>query len=195
MKKEVSDHLSRVFFEKRVLKKQDKSSSHKIILTGCLILVFILAVFLFGRAEEKPFFAKGKDLILENHEGPYRIDFDFADTSSKIKTLKIDLGMIDIHQYESLTFSIRMSSPSTRQSNSIKVSLVNKRNEISSLYISDIDNSWKRITVPFSKFSNIHDWTSVSEVSFTCEEWNIFPKKGTLLAEGIGFTKKRIPNL
>jgi|GEM_PF-916923 len=195
MKKEVSDHLSRAFFEKRVLKKQVKGNRRRIILTGCLVLVFIFLLFLWGRADEKPFFAKGKDLVLENHEGPYRIDFDFSDTASKIKVLRIDLGMIDIHEYESLTFSLRMPSPSTRQSNSIKVSLVNKRNETSSLYISDINNSWKRITVPFSKFSNIHDWTSVSEVSFTLEEWNVFPKKGELLAEGIGFTKKRIPNL
>lgn len=195
MKKEVSDHLSRAFFEKRVLKKRDKGNRFRMILTGCLALVFIFVLFFMLRSDEKPFFAKGKDLILENHEGPYRIDFDFSDAAFKIKVLRIDLGMIDIHHYESLTFSLRMPSPSPRQSNNIKVSLVNKRNETASFYVSGINNSWKRITVPFSKFPNIHDWTCVSEVSFALEEWNVLPKEGALLAEGIGFTKKRIINL
>ena len=193
MKKEVSEHLSRAFFENKKPKKPEKKSALFFILSGCGVLVLIFAIIWWGKVDQRPFLAQGQDLILEKNDGPYEIDFDFSKAPTKVKNLAIDLGGMDIHRYESLTFSIRIPDGATRQSNSVKVILVNNRKEAASLYISNINNSWKKITVPFSEFSGIHDWTSLVQLSFVLEEWNVLPKNGQLLVDQIGFSKKRIP--
>ena len=194
MKKEVSEHLSRAFFEIKKKKKKTIYTPFFWIVTICSVVGFSFCLIWWGRVERRPLFEQGQDLVLEKHDGPYSLNFDFTSSPTKIQVLSIDLGSMDIHRYESLTFSIRIPDGATRQANSIKVSLVNKRKETSSLYISEINNSWKKVTLLFSNFIGIHDWTCVDHISFSMEEWNVLPKKGDLLIDNIGFSKKR-PNV
>ncbi|PIZ83982.1 MAG: hypothetical protein COX96_06120, partial [Candidatus Omnitrophica bacterium CG_4_10_14_0_2_um_filter_44_9] len=96
---------------------------------------------------------------------------------------------IDLSNYKRLSFSIRLKDADTRQLGSVKVGLVNIRKETSSLYVSDINNSWKKLSLPFSDFGKIQDWTRPIKITFTLEEWNIFAKKGELLIDGVEFSK------
>jgi hypothetical protein len=71
----------------------------------------------------------------------------------------------------------------------VKVGLVNTRRESSSLYLSEVNNSWKKLSLSLSAFDKIQDWSRPLNISFTLEEWNIVPIRGKLLIDSIEFSK------
>ena len=190
MKKEVSDHIAKAFFENKNNKKNYRSFSLGLVLTLGVIITFILVVTFLLKSDKKNILVLGQKILLEKHDGPYVLNFNFSDSSSKVESLIIDIPDIDVSAYTKLKFSVRIKDTDTRKLGVLKVALTNRRKESSNLYISEIDNAWKEINVSLSDFNRIHDWSNLAKLSFTIEEWNLFPKKGELLIEGIEFSKK-----
>ncbi|OIO36403.1 MAG: hypothetical protein AUJ74_02590 [Candidatus Omnitrophica bacterium CG1_02_44_16] len=189
MKKEVSDHLAKAFFDKRDTKKEDKSFIFYIAVSLLFVAVLLFVSGFLTKPNLKGYYIRDEKLVFEKHDGPYILNFNFRDSSSKIETLAINIPDIDLSNYKRLSFSIRLKDADTRQLGSVKVGLVNIRKETSSLYVSDINNSWKKLSLPFSDFGKIQDWTRPIKITFTLEEWNIFAKKGELLIDGVEFSK------
>lgn len=187
MKKEISDHLAKTFFDKKAEVKQGKNTYFIIALTLFLLAGFGSAGYLLFKPTVWCVFDKGQHIIFEKHDGPYILNFDFTNAPSKQEGLKIDIPDIDLSGYKQLKFSVRVVSEIPQQLGSLKVGVVTKRQEISSLYISEINNSWKKVVVLFSDFKNISDWSGIAQLSFTLEEWNTNPKKGKLMVDSIEF--------
>jgi len=189
MKKEISDHLAKAFFDKKEKKKEDKSFVFYIVVSLLFVAVLLFVSGFLSKPSLKGYYIRDEKLVFEKHDGPYILRFNFQDSSSKVETLVINIPDIDLTSYKRLSFSVRLKDADTRQLGSVKVGLVNIRKETSNLYLSDINNSWKKLSFPFSDFGKIQDWTRPTKILFTLEEWNTFAKRGELLIDGVEFSK------
>ncbi len=189
MKKEVSDHIAKAFFETKAVKKNDDRLLFYIVVSLLFVACFIFVSSFFLGPKFKQIAQQGQNIIFEKHDGPYVLSFNFQDAQSKIETLNIDFPDVDLSAYKRIVFSIRMKDGGAQKLGAVKVSLVNKRRESSSQYLSDIKNSWRKLSLPLSDFGKIQDWTHLSKISFSLEQWNIVPVKGELLIDGIEFSK------
>jgi hypothetical protein len=189
MKKEVSDHLAHVFLETRPAQKQKKEKSffYFLALSPGLITVFILGLTLWPRFAPRVLVLKNEALRLERRDGPYHLRFDFSQSAGNPAALDIEMPDADLRRYKKIAFLARLRDAGAHRLGTLKVSLVNKRKETSSRYISEVDSSWKKIVVPFSAFGNIQDWSHLSFLTFTLEPWNALSKKGELLIDDIQF--------
>lgn len=189
MKKEVCDHLAHVFLEKRPAQNQKKEKSffYFLSLSLGLIAVFILGLTLWPRFAPKVLALKNEALRLERHDGPYHLKFDFTQSASSSATLDIEMPDVDLRHYKKIAFSVRLRDADARRLGTLKVSLVNKRRETSSHYISEVSSSWKKVVVPFSAFGKIQDWSHLNFLTFTLEPWNAISQKGRLLIDDIQF--------
>ena len=86
----------------------------------------------------------------------------------------INIPDIDLSGYGALKFSVRLKDAGEHKLGVLKVGVMNKRKEFSSLYVPEINNRWKRIILPFSEFNQIRSWSDVAQLSFTLEEWNSY---------------------
>lgn len=194
MKKEISDHIARTFFEKKiptVVKKEKKHLPRRVWIL-LLFMVFLAAAlgFKLMRFEGAELLKVETNLALVNHEGPYRLSFDFTKPAgSKIESLTLDMPQIDLRGYKKVRISLRLMGEDSRRVGTIKVSLVNTRKETSSFYVQSVGRSWTRLDIPCENFPAINDWSNLKQLSFTIEEWNLRPKKGVLLIDGIEFVK------
>ena len=60
---------------------------------------------------------------------------------------------------------------------------------ISTRDLSLVRLKWQELTIPFEEFTQITDWTNVTDVEFVFEAWNAEKKKGVVLIENVGFSK------
>ena len=92
---------------------------------------------------------------------------------------------MNVSKYEKLSFSIRgleEGSPGI-----VKVVLKNQKNETAIYYAKGVRLKWRSFNIPFEEFTQITDWTTLTDVSFVIEAWNAEKKKGIILLEGICF--------
>jgi hypothetical protein len=189
MKKEISDHIANAFLQKKAGKKRDKSFFFIITVTFFILASFVLGIGLFVGPNAKKIPAAGQNILFEKFDGPYVLNFNFEDSTSKLQTLVIDIPKIDLSGYKIYKFSVRLKNAPKKPGASMKVGLVDQRAETSSLYISELNDSWNKVALPLTDFDKIQDWSGLVKLTFTVEEWNIPVKKGELLIEGIEFSK------
>ena len=193
MKKEISDHIAQTFFEKKrsPQKQAKKHASYRIrVLLFLLSALFVLAALKLIVSVRHETLYVARRLTLATHDGPYRLDFNFLNrATSKVETMSIEIPDIDLREYRKIRFSLRLTGDDNQKDGIVKVSLINKRKEASSLYLRNVGHSWKRIEIPREDFRSLHDWSHLSQLSFSLEEWNVRPKKGVLLIDGVEFVK------
>ncbi len=191
MKKEVSDHLAKVFFESRPAQKIKKTRSlfDYAILSVGVLAVMVLASMLITKNRFFSVTADPEILKIERYDGPRVLKFDFSKEMSGAETLFVGLPELDLSKYHKVGFSVRLLEPQTRRKAALKVSIVNKRREISSLYIRQINHSWKQVIVPFTAFRELGDRSIVTGILFSLEPWNTSAETGRLLIDDIQFLK------
>ncbi len=189
MKKIVSDHLAAAFLEKKAPKKKKSQRLFYGGLAGFIILFFVLLVLLFSRGSIKGIVLHGQNILLDKHDGPYVLNFDFPSATTRVEALVIDVPDMDLSTYKYLKFSTRLADIVSSLKGTLRVGLTNHRNETSSLYITAIDSSWKKVKLPIARFDKIHDWSGAFKLIFTLEDWNQSAKKGKLLVDGLEFSK------
>lgn len=189
MKKEVSEHLSKAFFENKKKKKSDNRVL-VLVLTLCIAVVLFFSIIYYIKNGAASFKVPGHQLVLEKRDGPFILNFDFSNAATKAQSLNIDLADMDLRGYDTLKFAIRLVDAGAQEKSRIKVALVNKRKETSTLYLPPATNSWQKLSVKFSVFKNIEDWSNLTRLVFTLEEWNLSSDKGRLMVDDIEFSKK-----
>ncbi|HAJ56565.1 MAG TPA: hypothetical protein DCL35_02220 [Candidatus Omnitrophica bacterium] len=191
MKKEISDHLAKAFLETkaRQKKKYDTSFVFYIAISAVLLAAFVFSTTILANLSSDKIRAKAESLRLERYDGPYSLKFDFSGSASNIAALDIDIPDAGLNRFTKLAFFARMRKADDSRASTLKVSIVNKRRETSSQYVTGINSSWKKIIVPFSGSDKMRDLSGPIVLSFTLEPWNISAKKGELLIDDIQFLK------
>lgn len=106
--------------------------------------------------------------------------------------LAADSGYANISKYKYLSFYIK----GIASEKSLKVELKNKNNISSSLYVTDyldggITNNWQEVKIPLDAFSNLENYTQISQLVFVFENTylgiNSFPLSGAVYIDSVSF--------
>jgi len=192
MKKEVSEHLARAFFETESVIEKPKTKEHHFVLFVVVSLGVVLGL-IFGvnvlwRMGRRNMLAASQSLGVERHGGPYRLKFDFLNNPSKIEALYIDLPDLDLKDYFRVRFSSRLRGD-IRDLGSLKIVLETARRESHAVYTPGVASFWRRLEIPLDEFKSIHDRSRVSRISFILEPWNVKARKGELLIDNVEFSR------
>lgn len=188
MKKEISDHLARTFFDKKSKPKEKKSRYFVLVVMAVVALALSFGIKLARQGNSEGFSALGERVSLEKHDGPYILRFDFTNRSTPVQSLNIELPDFDLSRYHYLKFSARLAGTEVRRLGVLKISLMNRLKETAHTYSPQLNQSWKIIKIPLSQFEALHDRAGFLVLSYTLEEWNVNPKKGEVLIDGIEFS-------
>ncbi len=187
---EIYEHLAQVYLDKNSGEKKEPKPSFKLTREARVILTlfivglafYTLTAFLFQRNED----LKSNIIFALNHS-PIRIKYNVNPPYPQIKDFSIDIPPVDIAKYRRLNFSIRGLEEG--YPDVVKVVVRNRRNEVAFKYIRDVNLKWQRQTISFDELSGISDFSSISEVEFVLEAWNVEKKKGIILIDDLCFSK------
>lgn len=185
---EIYDHLARVYLGKRKeADAQEKSRWNAWLLNNVLIAAIIFAGAFYGWTAFWAQHGSGRSrVIFALHNGLVRLDYDFTQDFSPVKSLSLSIPAMDASKYKNVQFSVRVKdggSPGI-----LKVVLANEKGETAAYYIQGMDASWQEYRIPLEEFRQITDWTRLKDISFVMESWNVEPKKGLVLIDNICFT-------
>jgi hypothetical protein len=187
---EIYDHLAKVYLGKRESVAPKKSKPKPINRSLLVINIVITAVitistvygftaFLTRRAGLK------SQVFYALNNNPIRLSYDLNDPYPATKTFSITIPNKDVSKYKALNVSIRGMDGA--YPGIVKVVVGNQKNEQAIYYIQNVETNWQKASIPFAKL-NLTDWTTITDVSFVLEAWNVDFRRGTVLIDGVSFS-------
>jgi hypothetical protein len=119
------------------------------------------------------------------NNNPIRIAYDLNEPFPATKTFSITIPNKDVSKYKVLNVSLRGMDGA--YPGIVKVVVGNQKNEQAIYYIQNVQASWQKASIPFEKL-NLTDWTTITNVSFVLEAWNVDFRRGTVLIDGVSFS-------
>jgi hypothetical protein len=186
---EIYDHLAKVYLGKRqdiVEQKKKKTLNQSWLVINIVITAVILISTVYGFTA---FLTRkvtiNNEVFYTLNNNPIRIIYDLNDPFPSTKTFSITLPSKDASKYSHLNLTIRGMKES--YPGIVKMIVGNQRNEKASYYIQNVQGDWQKISISLDKL-NLTDWSSVTDVSFVLEAWNMDFKKGTVFIDDISFS-------
>jgi len=186
---EIYDHLAKVYLGKRqdVVEQKKKKSLNRswlvmnIAITAVILIstVYGFTAFLTRRVTFK------NEVFYSLNNNPIRIVYDLNDPFPSTKTFSITIPHKDVSKYTHLNLSIRGMNDS--YAGVVKMVVGNQRNEKAIYYIQNVQGAWQKVSIPLEKL-NLTDWSTITDVSFVLEAWNVDVKKGTVLIDDLSFS-------
>ena len=185
---EIYEHLAKVYLGKRqdaVVGKKKKPVNQpwlviNIVITAVLLIstVYGFTAFLTHKAGLK------SQVFYTLSNNPIRIVYDLNDPFPATKIFAIDIPLNAV-KYASLNFSIRGMNGA--YPGIVKMTVLNQKNERATYFVRNVNADWQKVRVPLESL-NLTDWTTVREVAFVMEAWNVDFRKGTVLIDDISFS-------
>jgi len=187
---EIYDHLAKVYLGKRESvvekKRKFKPVNHSWLVINIVITAVIAICTVYGFTA----FLTHRDNLKSQvfyalNNNPIRLTYDLNDPYPATKTFSMTLPNKDVSKYKALNVSLRGLDGA--YPGIVKVIVANQKNEKASYYIQNVNMQWRTVNIPFEKL-NLTDWTSVTDVSFVLEAWNVDFRRGALLIDGVSFS-------
>ena len=186
---EIYDHLAKVYLGKRqnaVEKKKKKALNTSWLIINIVITAVILVSTVYGFTAFLTHRVTLKNEVFYSlNNNPIRISYDLNDPFPSTKSFSISIPQKDASKYSHLNLSIRGQNGA--YPGVVKMMIGNLRNEKAIYYIQNVQGAWQKINVPLGKL-NLTDWSTVTDVSFIIEAWNVDSKKGAVLIDDISFS-------
>ena len=186
---EIYDHLAKVYLGKRenvVQQKKKKTLNQSWLIINIVITAVILVSTVYGfTAFLTRRVTLKNEVFYSLNNNPIRIGYDLNDPFPSTKVFAITIPNKDVSKYTHLNLSIRGMNEA--YPGVVKMVLGNQRNEKATYYIKNVQTAWQKINIPLDKL-NLTDWSSVTDVSFLLEAWNVDFKKGAVLIDDIAFS-------
>lgn len=187
-KDDIYDHLAQVYLGKR--RKDDAKTKKQFnawLLINGLITAIIFSSAFYGLTA---FLTHNKDELKQNviyslHQGAVRFDYDFKGSSNPVEKFSLSIPDMDVGKYGSLEFSMRGKEEGVP--GIVKVVVTSRYNEEAYHYIEGVNLAWQDYHIPLTEFREISDWSSVQDVAFVLESWNVEDKRGIVLIDNINF--------
>jgi len=181
-KKEIYEHLAKIYLDASV-KKKKKNKNHQKLIQNFFLLSLILVIgssaYLYTYFSKNSNLSSETSLYLKNDVS--KINFNFDPAKKEIFT--INLKRLNVGRFKSLGFSARKVNPNDFIS--LRVEFISSFKERSEVYVRDIPSKWQDYTLDLSSFKKINDWSEISSLSFTVEEWNAKEKKGVVYIDDV----------
>lgn len=186
---DIYDHLAQVYLGKRAktdVKKKQKISAWLVINIFITVMIFVSAFYGLTAFLTRHDSSLQSRVIFSLHNGPVRIEYDLSDSFSPVKTFALDIPSIDAARYNNIQFSIRGKEEGVP--GVVKVVIKNRKNEESSYYVQGVGFDWQEFRIPLKEFKQISDWSSLTNISFVLESWNVDNVKGLVLIDNLCFS-------
>lgn len=185
-KKDIYEHLANIYLDassKKKKKNKDHSKLYKNILIISIFMLVGLGTTFFSTLSKNSNPHSDIALVLQNDAT--KINFNFNPAKKEIFT--INLNKLNVGRFSKLGFAAKNMYP--KESLALRVEFVNSFKERSEVYIKNIPGKWQEFKLDLSKFKSIHDWSVITELSFSVEEWNAASKDGILYIDNIRLLK------
>jgi len=186
---EIYDHLAQVYLGKRSkaetkIKKQ--FSAWLVINIGIAGIILAstfygLSAFLAGKRD-----ALQSSVIYALNNGPIRIRYNLEAPYPPVKAFSLSIPEIDAAKYDRLNFAIRGFSEG--RPGIVKVVIRNQKNETASYFVQGVELEWQKFSIPLKDFTQITDWSTLKDVTFVFESWNVVNTKGVVLIDDVSFS-------
>jgi hypothetical protein len=186
---EIYEHLAKVYLGKRENVAEEKKKKRinqswlviNIAITAVIVISTVcgFTAFLTRRAglQNQIFYALNNNVI--------KVAYDLNDPFPSTKTFAIAIPDKDVSKYRKLNLSIRGLNGA--YPGVVKLVVSNVKNEKATYYIKSVGADWRKVSVPFANL-NLTDWTTVREVAFVLEAWNMDFRQGAMLIDDISFS-------
>ena len=186
---EMCDHLAKVYLGKRqnvVEEKKKKALNQSWMIINIVITAVILVTTVYGFTAfltRKVTLNNGILYSLTNN--PIHVAYDLNDPFPSSKTFSIAIPNKDASKYDHLNLAIR--GMNAAYPGIVKMVIGNQRNEKATYYIKNVQGSWQKVSIELDKL-NLTDWSTVTDVSFVLEAWNVDFKKGSVIIDDVSFS-------
>jgi len=186
-KKDIYEHLANIYLDSsRKRKKKIKSKASrgfKILLVAITVVILVsLAAFFIHNPKKS---SLNSEIAYIIQPDVVKINYNF--NSMKKEVYSMDLNGLELSPFKTLAFSIRKTNP--EDTVFVRVELTSAFKEVSEVYIKDVKYRWKSFRIALSDFKHISEWSDMSKLSFTVEEWNTKNKHGVVYIDDIKFIK------
>ena len=189
-REEIYDHLAKVYLGKREnvspKKRKPKAINRPLFVINIAVTAMIVLSTVYGFTA---FLTRRNDLksqvFYALNNNPIRIAYDLNSPYPATKIFSITIPNKDVSKYKILNVSLRGMDGA--YPGIVKVVIANQKNEQAIYYIQNVGTRWQKAGVPFERL-NLTDWTTITDVSFVLEAWNVDFRRGTLLIDGVSFS-------
>jgi hypothetical protein len=145
-----------------------------------------------GEINKQVFYPLGSRVGIAENKLPLKIAYNFKGNTFEAPVATLDLGGLNLDGFYYLSLSLRVDSkdPNKLKFAALKITVSNARKETASYYVQDISRKWKEFRLPLSYFDTIKDWSSIGNLSFILQPWNIDSKEGSVYIDDIYFFRK-----
>jgi hypothetical protein len=188
-REDIYDHLAQVYLGKRKEvdeKKKKQFNAWLVINIVITLLIFASATYGLTAFLRQKGSVLGNNIIYSLHRGAIRLEYNFKHPFPPEKTFSLAVPPMDAAQYAHLQFSIRGREEGVP--GTVKILIKNKKNEEAFFYVQNVGMDWQEVNISLEDFKGITDWTTLTDVSFVLENWNVEDKKGLVLIEDVRFS-------
>ncbi|MBF0483270.1 MAG: hypothetical protein HQL25_01050 [Candidatus Omnitrophica bacterium] len=188
-KDEIYDHLAQVYLGKKRKSYQNNRRQKREFGAWLLINILITVLIFSGVFYGLTAFLTNRDLksniVYFLHNGSIRMAYDFTNPQVPSQIFTLNVKGVDAEKFGNLKFSIRAKDG---KPGIVKVVVRNARGEEAYYYVQSVGTKWKEENIPLNQFRTISDWSTLRNVSFVLEAWNIDDKKGSILIDNLCFS-------
>jgi len=127
------------------------------------------------------------DVYLISTGHAVRIDYDVDSPNPAYNGVRTSLKGFDASGFTSLNFFIKGDSE-RGFSKKLKIEMIGANKRPSPYIVNDITNQWQKISIPFSEFFMVKDWSTVESFVVVFADIANDPKVGTFYLDHIHFS-------
>ncbi len=185
-KKDIYEHLAKIYLDassKKVKKRRAYPKIFKnLLLVSILLIIASSAILFIAFPKNKPFNSEIA-LVLLSDAAKMNFNFDPA----KKETYSLDLRKLNLSSFRALGFSVKKTN--YEEQISLRIEFVNAFKEKSEIYLKALPHKWQDFKIALSEFKKISDWSEITNLTFTVEEWNVREKKGVVYIDNVRLLK------
>lgn len=186
-KKDIYEHLAKIYLDASSSKKKKSKSYLKVFkplfLVGISGLCVASLIILVNSQKHK---SQDSQIALLISTDAAKINFNFNPAKKEVYSL--NLNKLKMNRFNTLGFSAK--SKNYQDNISMRVEFTNSFREKSEIYVTGIPNKWHEYKINLADFKKISDWSEMSNLSFTVEEWNTKFDSGVVYIDNIRFSKE-----
>jgi hypothetical protein len=188
-KKEIYEHLANIYLDasSKSSKKKQRFNFFPKPVQGIILVGLVMILGLGGFATYAHVYSRTQpgQIALFLYQDAAKINFNFD--PAKKETFSLNLKLLNLSQYRTLSFSVKKTNSS--EIISLRVEFTNRFNEKSEIYIKNIPTKWTEQKIDFKSFSKMNNWSQMKELTFSIEEWNAREKSGIVYLDNIRILK------
>lgn len=185
-KKDIYEHLAKIYLDASSNKKKKLSARPRLFKNLFIIsIVFIIALSAVSLKIFRKNMASNSEIALVLLTSASKINFHFDPAKKEIFSL--NMNRLNLTRYKALGFAVKKAN--YQDNISLRVEFTNAFKEKSEVYFKDIPHRWHDYRINLSEFKNVSDWSEMTNLLFTIEEWNVKEKKGVVFIDNVRLLK------